>query len=292
MDLTATVFDGVSGNGIPLASVSMVDPGFKPAGGGVVADGGGVFHINSPLLDQGYQLQISSAGYQPIIVPPFILAEDGGITLDRSGNLEPVVITATARKKIPIGWVLGGVGLLIVLLYAAQKKGKLGGMSSKEWTDIALKIGIAAGLFFLVVVPLLKKFGLWGQSQQADANAKAVDDSLKQIKEQGGTQGTATKTDAEYVGMANQIYDLGGDDPVDQVKVRNVVIQVNTLTDMLSLVKAFGTRKVGGAFFSLCGFFSVNCPEMDFPTFIKTVAPDQVHTINNYLSATGINYSI
>lgn len=291
MDLTASVWDNVSGDGIPAASVMIVDASNKPTGTGAVADSKGVFHLNSALLDQGYKLQITSAGYQGIITPAYILAEDGGITLDRGGDLDAVVITA--RKKIPTGWIIGGLALLALLLYyATQKKGKVGGMSQSDWLGLALKVGIAAGVFFLVLVPLLKKFGLWGQSAQADANLKAVDDSLKQVQQQGGTQAAATKTDAEYTGMANQIYELGGEDPVDQVKVRNIVIQVNTLTDMLNLVKAFGTRKVGGAFFSLCGFFSVNCPEMDFDTFIKAVAPDQVNTINSYLSSTGINYHI
>jgi hypothetical protein len=296
MELTAEVWDGVTGDGIPSASVMFVDPNGSLKSSGVIADGNGRFHVNSPLLDQGYKLQITSTGYKGVIVPAYILQESGGISLDRGGALEPVVITA--KKKIPTAWLIAGIGLLLLLLYAAEKNGKVGALSSKEWTDIALKVGITAGVFFLVLVPLLKKIGLWGgpaagKDDQTTANAKAVDDSLNQVKQQGGQQSVVTKTDAELQGMANQIYDIGGgDDPEGQQKIRNIIIQSNTLADVLSLVKAFGTRKVGGGFLSLCGFFSINCPTMDFNTFVKAVAPAQLDTINNYFSATGINYRI
>src|SRR6266850_3932408 len=134
MDLTAAVWDSISGDGIPSASVTIVDSGNKAAGGGTVADQRGVFRINSPLLDQGYKLQITSAGYQGVIVAPYMLAEDGGIVLDRGGTMAPVVITA--KKPVPTWWLLGGLALLALLLYAAsQQKGKVTGMSSKDWTD-------------------------------------------------------------------------------------------------------------------------------------------------------------
>src|SRR6266850_2592135 len=284
MDLTAAVWDSISGDGIPSASVTIVDSGNKAAGGGTVADQRGVFRINSPLLDQGYKLQITSAGYQGVIVAPYMLAED---------------VVITAKKPVPTWWLLGGLALLALLLYAAsQQKGKVTGMSSKDWTDIALKVGIAAGLFFLVLVPLLKKIGLWGgpaagKDDQTASNQQAVDDSLKKLQQQGGTQSVVTKTDAELQGMANQIYSIGGsDDPQGQQKIRDIIIQVNTLADMLNLVKAFGTRKVGSDFLSFCGLLSFNCPTMDFNTFVKTVAPARLDEINHYLSSTGINYYI
>jgi len=290
MDLQAAVWDTQTGAGIPSASVAIVDPTGKPNGMGVVADASGRFEINSSLLDQGYQLQITSAGYQGVIVAPYILAEQGGISLDQGPALAPVVITA--KKGIPASWILGGLALVLLLLSASSKDGKMGAMSKTEWVDLAIKVGIPLGILFLVVIPLLKKFGLLGVSAQADANATAVDKSLTAAKNTGGSQSITNQTDATYTGWANQIYSLGGADPVDQQAIRNIVIQVDTLADMLSLVKAFGTRDVGGSFFSLCGLTGFQCPQMDLPTFLRATIPDQLGTVNNYLSSMGINYSI
>jgi hypothetical protein len=288
MYVDALVWDSASLEPVPDATVSVVDASgnLKSA---VAADDAGEFIIDSPYLDQGYNLQITSAGYQGVVVAPSLLVKQGGIGLDRSGALEPAYVV---KKKLSPWWLIGGAGLVLLLLSEQKKSGRVGAMSEADWMSLALKIGIAVAAFYFIVVPILSKLGLYGKSDQAKANEQSVDNTLSQVKAGGGQAAASTLNDATLTGMANQIYDLGGADPVDQQAIRNVVIQVNTLTDMLGLVKAFGTRKVGGSFLSLCGFFGVNCPEMDLPTFLRATIPDQLNTVNSYLSSTGINYQI
>ena len=158
MNLSGYIYDNISGQGIPFATVMITDNEGDSLKDGTVANGYGFFDIDSPLLDGQGWLYVSSTGYQPVLVNPGVFQESGDIGMDRSGDLVPVVVTATQKKEN--NWMiflLAGGGLAL-LLAEGKRKRKVSGiptLSQNQWIDIGLKIGIPLAVFFLVVKPLL-----------------------------------------------------------------------------------------------------------------------------------------
>jgi hypothetical protein len=167
-------------------------------------------------------------------------------------------------------------------------------------TEIALVGGIAVGAYFLVLKPLFQKLGLSQTAQQqqtADAQAAALKAAQQQAQQSG--QPAETYAPDQYTAWANDIYYLGTHDnsstvtQSDQDSIVKDVINVNTMVDWQQLITAFGQRSVGGSFLSFCNLFGLGCDKMDLPTFLKAALDSQhVNTINQYLSAQGINYSL
>lgn len=300
MRIAGSIWDSITAQPVPGASVIIVDAGGSPTGKGTAADNNGAFVLDSTLLDQaGNQVQITSQGYQGILISPATLLTVGGVGLDTAADeLQAAVITA--KRKAPSSWmIIAGLGALALIIYMAERKTKKGrkiglALSDKEWLDLSLKAGIALGVFFLVIKPILKTLGLLGdKNPDAAALQDSVDKSLKDLKANGGTQAEQTYTDTQYVTWANSIYNSGLQDPVDQSGIVNTVVNVNTTTDMLMLVKAFGTRKAATGTWNTCALLGFNCPEFDLSGYLHEVLDTQhLNNIIQYLSETGINYTL
>lgn len=175
MNLNGYIYDNISGQGIPFATVMITNNEGDSLQDGTVANGYGFFDIDSPLLDGPGWLYVSSTGYQPVLVNPGVFQESGDIGLDRSGDLVPVVVTAT-RTKSNDKWMiflLAGGGLAL-LLSEGKRKRKVSGiptLSQNQWIDIGLKIGIPLAVFFLVVKPLLVFLNLLPDKQEQAQSA-------------------------------------------------------------------------------------------------------------------------
>jgi hypothetical protein len=141
---------------------------------------------------------------------------------------------------------------------------------------------------------ILKHFDLFGSganTQNNDLNqatsAAAVDQSLRDAAAAGDRQ---ILTDAQAAGIANAVFQAGLSHDAYTAKVQ--LIQVDTLTDLLKVIKAFGTRNAAESSFSMCSMFGLDCQNYNLNAWLHTDFMDDqtLAQINNYLSAQGINY--
>jgi hypothetical protein len=161
-------------------------------------------------------------------------------------------------------------------------------INGSDYSGYILPAGLLIGGYLVA-----KNFGLFG-SQSNNANNNQVtttttDGINTAIQQNAG--GTQTLSDAVLAGMADSIFSLyGTDDPSD---IRRIVIQCNTTLDALKLAKAFGTKEVAIDGFSTCAFFGFNCQSVNLAAYLRLVLPStEINVINNYFSATGINFSV
>ena len=160
----------------------------------------------------------------------------------------------------------------------------------QDYSQYILPVGILVAGYFL-----LKNFGLFGGA--AAANASSITSStaggataaLQQAKAAGDV---ATINQSQAASIANNIYNAGVADPVDQDTIQNQIIQANTLTDLLLIIQAFGTKQAGGTMCSIFGgFLSATCGTYDLASWVRANL-DQTHinNINGYLANESINY--
>lgn len=170
MLITGQVYDNQTGQGIPYASVQIADAAATHFLGGVAADADGLFLIDDPNL-AGNSLYVSSTGYVPVLVSDNVYTDGALIGLDQAGNLP--VVYVSPKPKSENEWfiyLLFGGGLAL-LLATAKKKKRVSGvtipkLSQNEWVDIALKIGIPVGIFFLIIKPILVALNILPDKQE------------------------------------------------------------------------------------------------------------------------------
>lgn len=76
-----------------------------------------------------------------------------------------------------------------------------------------------------------------------------------------------------------------GDDIVSQMS------QLTNITDVYRIIQLFGTRAMPPNGFNLCNAIDVDCPQVDFGTFLKTaLSTSQLATVNSDLAGNGIDY--
>jgi hypothetical protein len=160
-----------------------------------------------------------------------------------------------------------------------------------EWEKYIIPAGIVVAGYLI-----LKNLNLFGGSPAAansagitSSTASGVASSLATAKASGDF---ATISASQAAGIANNIYTAGVADPVDMDAIQNQVIQANTLTDLLLIIQAFGTKQAGGAACSIFGgFVSAVCGTYDLASWIRAnLDPSHIQTINTYLSGQNINY--
>jgi hypothetical protein len=163
-------------------------------------------------------------------------------------------------------------------------------MKKQDYSQYIIPAAVVIGGYFL-----LKNFGLFGGA--AAANAASVTSSaasgataaLAQAKAAGDV---ATINSSQAATIANNIYNAGVADPVDQDTIQNQIIQANTLTDLLLIIQAFGTKQAGGTMCSLFGgFLSATCGTYDLASWLRAnLDTTHLQSIDTYLSNQGINY--
>lgn len=160
-----------------------------------------------------------------------------------------------------------------------------------DYSKYILPAAIVVGGYFV-----LKQFGLFGggaaaanQKSIEDTTTAGVNDALNQARASGDFP---TITQSEAAGIANSIYNAGVSDPVDQDAIQRGIIQANTLTDLLLIIQAFGTKQAGGLMCSIFGgMLSATCGTYDLQSWVRAnLDPQHIQTVNGYLSAQGLNY--
>lgn len=293
MTLAGYVYDAVAFAPVPSASLSIVDANGSPIGGGTAADAQGLFNITSPQFDSGAKLLVSSVGYTPVIVDPNVIVASGIIGLTPSAQtLQEAVVTPHRSSGKYLLYGAGGAIVLWAIWPEKKKRGRLGDMGSFDWTKIIVPGAIAVGVI-VAGKAILQKLGLLSAppspTQQATTNAQAA--ALQQAQQQAASAGQhASYTQDQYTGWANDIYNIGRNQfwPIssgDQDTIVKDVINVNTMLDLQMLISAFGQRTGN------CLVFDIDCTTYDLDGWLKALL-DSTHlnTLNQYLSATGINY--
>ncbi len=290
MTVTGQIYDNQNMLALPGASVTLVNAQGTPVGGGTSADSNGIFTITSPDLDTGGKLMVSYVGYTSVIVDPAIVVSGGVIGLDQDNAALPAATVTAARKKNYTPLVLGGAGLLLLASTSSRKKkrARMGAIGT-EWADIGIKAGIAVGAYFLIVKPVLTKLGVFNS-----ATTQATLDAQKQSLAEAKAKQPASYTADQYMGWANDIYaQIAGGTPlgfIQQSQIVTDIVQADNMTDLQSLISAFGLKDVAGSGLD-CTWLGINCQKMDLETFVKTVLDGQhLSNLNQYLSAQNIKY--
>jgi hypothetical protein len=299
MTLQGQVYDIVTNEPVPNASLTIVNAAGSPLNGGAVADGNGVFSLTSSLLDSGGKVLVSSVGYSSVIADPAVIASTNAIGLSESATGLPTatvtarapVISAASTKYLP--YVLGG-GALVLMLWPGEKKKKaVGDLGGFDYTKLAITGGILVGGYFAGKA-ILQKLGIISTpdpvtSATTDAQKTSLAQAQAAAKQTGS--GAASYTADQYTGFANDIFNIANAEyslPLSvtaQNSIVNDLTNMNNMVDLQLLISAFGVRA------SNCGIFGLGCTNYDLPSFLKA-ALDGFHiaTIDQYLSAQNINY--
>lgn len=159
-----------------------------------------------------------------------------------------------------------------------------------DYSKYIIPAAVVVGGYFI-----LKQFGLFGGGAAA-ANQASITESattgVNQALQNAQASGDfPTINTSEAASIANNIYNAGLD-PVDQDTIVRQVIQANTLTDLLMIIKAFGTKQAGGLACSIFGgMLSATCGTYDLAGWLRsTLDAAHMQTVNVFLSNQGINY--
>lgn len=99
MTVTGLVFDAMTGQPIPAATIAVIGSDGQMTGEGTVADVNGNFSLSVGSPNDS-QLQISSIGYQTNVLDPYGVEENGQVSLFPSTTQLPgVTITAKAPNN-------------------------------------------------------------------------------------------------------------------------------------------------------------------------------------------------
>jgi hypothetical protein len=232
---------------------------------------------------------VVAPGYAPKLVDIGDINDNGAVALSpielSQGNATSVIPNTTVSAVPWWVWVAGAG----IFLYATQdKKGK---KISGDNSSYILPIGIVIAGYFI-----LSKLGLFGQTagdQNSDSitqsTLQATSDSLAAAAAAGDI---ATLSTSDAATIANSIYNAGVSDPVDQNSIQRLIIQANTLTDLLNIIQQFGTKKAGGTACSLFGnLLSSTCTTYSLPSFLRATLDSQhLGAVNGYFSSMNINY--
>jgi hypothetical protein len=166
----------------------------------------------------------------------------------------------------------------------------------KQTTDYSkylIPAAVVVGGYFV-----LKNFGLFGSGNAGAANSNAIT-SGNAASVQASLNAAAASGDFPTIsaagaqGLADSIYNAGVSSPVNMDAIQQNIIAANTLTDLLMIVKAFGTKQAGGLACSIFGgFLSNTCGTYDLNSWVReNLDQSHINSINQYLGMQGINYS-
>lgn len=224
------------------------------------------------------------SGYQPTVTAPDVINPGSSLNLDFSGAPG---MNGVGAIDFTSPFTIGALAIGAYLLIKSPKK-KVGAV---EYEKYILPVGILVGGYLV-----FSKLGLF-EKTAGDQNANSVTDttssgvaaSIQAAKNAGQSQ---TVSDSQAATLANEIYNAGVSDPVDMDTIQTAVIQANTQLDLLKIIQAFGTKKGGGTACSIFGnLLSSVCNTYDLGSWLRaTLDASHIFSVNNYLSAQGINY--
>jgi hypothetical protein len=254
--------------------------------------------FTTSVPDGTLKVMAVAPGYAATMIDPGEVANQDGIQLSPSSlsaDESTGVVQNTTASAIP-WWVwVAGAGILIYAVPDGKKKKKKDKISG-DLSGYIIPVGIVVGGYLI-----LKNLGLLGGGSSAqDANASAiaktsaasVQNSLNAAAAAGDP---VTLSSAQAAGIATSIFNAGTLSPVDQDTIQNGLIQANSLTDLLMIKQAFGTKQASAAdsnmvtnfFNNLTGTYTT----YDLDSFVRaTLDVNHLATVNGYLSSQNINY--
>lgn len=160
-----------------------------------------------------------------------------------------------------------------------------------NYTPIILVGALGVGVYLLWD----KISSVFGGSAANAGNNQGITDAaagsvVSDINAQTAAGGIQTMPNAQASGIASQIYSLGiSGNPVsqsDQDRMVQLLIQVNTPLDLLTIEKYFGTKQAGSSWFSTCNLMGFDCQAYDLSAWLgATLDSAHITKLNNYLSA-------
>lgn len=291
MTVEGYVYDAGTGDGIPSASISVADVTGNPTGNGVIADTTGHFIYSGSDLDSAGYLLFSSVGYKTLLAPYAIIFEQGGVQLEQKATELPDVVVMPNKTKNNGGWLAAGTLLALAIATENKRGGRLGNAESAasgktDWTKYILPIGIV-GVGYFLVRSITNTLGLTETAEQRKQR-QAQQAALQQSRDQVYASYPPTKLDAEWLAIANTIYnDLRSSSPVlnnnDKADAAYQIARAKNQGDVFKLVELFGSRSQT--------LFGIPGPSMTLPEFIrKELNGDQLATVNNNYKAKGITW--
>jgi uncharacterized membrane protein YdcZ (DUF606 family) len=286
MILRAQVTDGGTGQAVPNAVIYTQDAAGNAVGVGRSNELG---NFTAPVSENNPTILVAASGYAPIQVDTGEISDTGNIQMTPqalAAGQATTVIPNTTASSVP-WWVwVAGVGL--VLYSTETKKSKKIGDGASSYI---LPVGIVIAGYFI-----LSKLGVFGDTA-GDKNAASINDTTLQGAADSLANAQAagdpiTISRAEAATIASTVFNAGTADPVDMDTIQNQVIQANSLSDLLLIIQAFGTKSAGGTACSLFGnILSSTCATYTLPSFLRaTLDPSHMQAVNGYFSSMGINY--
>jgi hypothetical protein len=284
--IKAQIVDESTGQSLPGAQIYAAD-----AGGNAVAiaraDGQGGFSAAVPLSSPS--ILVVQPGYAPATVDIGDLQETGSIGLTPAvlsqGQATKVIPNSTVSAVPWWAWA-GAAGITIYAISGGTSKKKMSGDSGSAYI---IPIGLVILAYFV-----LKNFNLFGPSAQS-SNQSSIDTSTAAGAEASlvaaqAAGDIATLTASQAAGLADAIFQAGL--AHDAFTVKRQIIQCNTLTDLLLVIQAFGTKKADISSWSPCSTLGIFCQDYNLNAWLHTPFMDSgtLADINTYLSNQGINY--
>jgi hypothetical protein len=212
-------------------------------------------------------------------------------------QLQDTNITWANIDKTHLLLIAAALGLGVYVLASSGKKKSVHGPA-----DYIVPLGIVAllgyGAYKLFSGGLLSNL-LGSKSNDtnnqavAASNAQAVQNTLNQLKAAGDP---STINSAQAAAIANTVYTLGAKgngyaSSADQDTIVYDIINASSLTDLLNIIQAFGTKQVSTGFWSTCSLLGFNCNAVGMPEFLH-LCLDESHlaSLNSFLSAQNISY--
>lgn len=300
---TGLVRDGDTKEGLPQASIQVVDENGNQLDTGVAADNEGKFRIYSPKLQSNFLL-ISYVGYDVILVdlstdPYYAVYELYSVAQER----EPVEVVAKRRRDYSLAIGSGLVLVGSVLHYASR--GSFGQVteSKKSFYDkyYADQPRWAKGLIGVTVVGGVAFIG-WKiyraaqrrkQIERAAALARqAASDLEKLIKD--GVKPSWSKT--QYEAWSQMLAQAMGGCGSDEDAILAVFGNMKNDADVLSLIATFGVRAYEPCFYTnpidhaLWVFNQEAFASSLDAWFARDLSTGNIDDINKVLSGKGIKY--
>jgi hypothetical protein len=283
-ELKAQVLDESTGQVLSGAQVYASGPDGNPTG---VARGD-LSGVISTMVPDGQSVLVTVPGYAPKTVDVGEANDSGIIQLTPAplaAGLATQQIKNTTLSGVPWWvWVAAAGGAVYLASMPDKKK-----ISGDKGAGYIIPIGVVVLAYLLLNG--LDLFGPSAASQNATgidtSTAEGVDNSLAAAQAAGTVQ---TISDSQAAGIADAIWQAGLQH--DPYTVKRQIIQANTLTDLLKIIKAFGVKKADVSSWSPCGALGIFCQSYNLSAWLRLPFMDSntLADINNYLSATGINY--
>lgn len=283
-----TVFDESTGQPVQGVQVYAADVNGNAA---AIARGDEFGQVSIAAPDTALSVLVTAPGYMPKTFDTGSLSDGETINITPAALSQGQATHVIQNKTLSAlpWWVwVGAAGVFIYVIGGDNpKKKKISGTS--DFSGYVIPLGVIV-LAYLV----LKNFDLFGPSA-ASTNATGIDTSTSagvdnSLAAAQAAGDFATLSQSEAAGIADAIFQAGLQH--DAYTVKRQLINVNTLTDLLNVIKAFGTKKADVSSFSPCATLGIFCQSYNLNAWLHLPFMDSssLADINNYLSAQGINY--